>query len=312
MLDIIRKKASAWGVKIIFGIIIVVFVFFFGYNRMSQKSGGGKGAVARVNGTTINRPEYNLAYESAYKMYQNIFKGSENGLPEGVEKSVRATAVNQLIEQAVVKSLGKQLNLTPTDNELIDAIRNSPVAKDESGKFDPYLYKQRFLPYFAQKYNLDYEALVSDDIIVEKVGNLFKLAGNAESPKSFYEIEKTKWTFDVTAFDSEETAKSGKGGSTNKYGPLTIRERDQLFSSGDADITVWKSVFSGSKEPLHLGDKWYVVKTTKVEKPKEEEWQKEKDDYKKMLSSRTERETYAAWIGSSVKKAKVTKYIEEE
>lgn len=316
MLDIIRKKASAWGVKIIFGIIIVVFVFFFGYSRMSKDKGGGKYVVASVNGVAITRPEFQMAYDNVYKMYQNIFKVQDGGnLPEGIEKSVRNSAVNQLVQQSAIRQLGDKIGLQPTSFELADTIKRSPAAANEKGEFDPILYKQRFRPYFAQKYNMDYEDAVKQDMTVQRVNDIFRLAKDAPDARELYNVEKTKFTFNVQEFAAEADAKANKKGKAVKTEPAAIRERSTVIP-GDIDIALWEKIFSllpntGLSEPVKAGDKWFTVKLVKVSKPSDVEWEKEKQDFEAALTDRTGKEIFQTWISAYLKDAKIKTFIEQ-
>lgn len=308
MLDIIRKKASAWGIKIIFGIIIVVFVFFFGYNRISQRYKTGKGGIAaKVNGTVITMPEYQLAYQSTSDMYKKIFKSADGEtLPDGVEQSIRSTTINKLIQEEIVHELGKKLDTKPTKEELADAIKNSPVAKDEAGQFDPFLYKQRFLPYFFQKYNIEYESLVSGDLMIQKVNDLFDSAAKDPLAKGLYNLEKTKWTFEVAE----------KGGKPKKVGPISISERGQLFE-GQPELADYQKVFGlrnpkdSVKDPIKVGDKEYSVKLVKLEEPTNDTWLKEKEGYIKSLNNKQRQEFFQTWVSALQKNAKTQIYIEQ-
>ncbi|PIR17579.1 MAG: hypothetical protein COV46_03680 [Deltaproteobacteria bacterium CG11_big_fil_rev_8_21_14_0_20_49_13] len=319
MLDIIRKKSADWGVKVIFGIIIIVFVFFFGYSRMSQRDKGARGGtvVARVNGEIITRPKFQLAYDNTYKMYQNIFKGKEGEpLPEGIQKSVTATTINQLIQQSIVDQLGNKIGVGPTDMELAEAIKNSPAAKDENGQFDPYMYKRRFLPYFSQKYNMDYENLLKEEIIIQNVQSVFKTEEKAPFAKPLFDMSNTKWTFDVTEFDNEDLAKAGKQGKTKKVGPVSISERSQIIPS-DIDVEVWDKIFTLRTEkgapaaPVQAGEKWYVVRPLKIDLPQEAQWQKDGETFQKTVATQNGQEFFQLWISSLMKDAKIHRYIEE-
>ncbi|HCU69852.1 MAG TPA: peptidylprolyl isomerase, partial [Desulfomicrobium sp.] len=55
MLDILRKGAQSWGIKILFGIIIAVFVLAFGMNRMQNDTAT---VVATVNDAPIHFQHY--------------------------------------------------------------------------------------------------------------------------------------------------------------------------------------------------------------------------------------------------------------
>lgn len=306
MLDIIREKAGAWTVKIIFGIIIIVFVFFFGYNRIAQRMQGARGGtvVARVNGVAITRPEYQFAYENTLKMYQNVFKGKDENepLPEGVLNSVKSTALNQLIQQTLIKHLGEKIGLTPTPVEIADAIRNSPVAKGEDGQFDQLMYKQRFLPYFTQKFNINFEDMVAGDLMVQNVQSVFTSGGKGPNGRALYDMEKTKWTFEVT--DGKEKPR--------KVGPINLAGRGQIFAT-EADPKIYTDVFgmkAGETKQIKMGDKEYKVSLIKIEKPSDADWTKEGTDYTNSLNIKAEQEMFQAFMGAMQKDAKIKRYID--
>lgn len=310
MLDIIRKKAASLVVKIIFGAIIIFFTFYFGYNRMSSKY-GGKNIVAEVNGAHVTRPEYQLAYENQYKMYQQIFQGQKELSPE-IEKSVRMNTVNQLIRQKVIEKIGISMGLKPTAVELADNIKTSDVAKGDNGKFDPYLYKYRILPYYAQTFNIDYEYLVENDLLTGKTMDIFVLGNKTPAAEPFYYIEKSSWNFEVSEFDNEVDAKSRKNGRKNKYGDITIGNAAQLFQ-GEAPIEAYSMVLSLAKgetlkEPIQVNDKWYIIKAVDVKKPAG--FEKEKDEFAKRLSQGHGQEMFQEWVQSVLSSSKTKTFIE--
>jgi len=317
MLDIIRKKASAWVTKIIFAVIIIVFIFFFGYSRMASRvRGASGGVVASVNGHNITGPEFQLAYDNTYQMYKNIFKTPDGALPEGVEKSITSSALNQLIQQAVVKNFGKKLGMTPTDEEIAKIIQKSPVATDETGKFDEFMYKKRFLPYFSQKYGIDYEYLVAGDVLLSNVKNVFGSAAKAPFARENYNQDNTKWTFSITEFDNEQDAKNGKNGKEKKVGPVSIAERSQVFPS-TADISVWQKVFTfdsnnpSLKEPVNAEGKWYKVKIAKIDLSSNDQWNKDRESFVKNSEINNERNMFQLWVSTLLKKAKIKTFIKE-
>ena len=73
MLDIIRNRAQSWGVKIIFGIIILVFVFW----GMGSFTSNNPDIIMRVNGKIINRQ----AYGEELKRYAQAVKARMPNLP---------------------------------------------------------------------------------------------------------------------------------------------------------------------------------------------------------------------------------------
>ena len=58
MLDLIRANAQSWGVKIAFGIIILVFVFW----GVGGLTGGASTVILTVNGEPITIQEFQRKY----------------------------------------------------------------------------------------------------------------------------------------------------------------------------------------------------------------------------------------------------------
>ena len=63
LLSLMRKHAKSWIIKILIAMIIMVFIFFFGYSYISNE--GEK--VAEVNGEAISYVEYQNAYRELLK-----------------------------------------------------------------------------------------------------------------------------------------------------------------------------------------------------------------------------------------------------
>lgn len=316
MLDIMRKKAAAWVTKLIFAVIIIVFIFFFGYSRMASRYKDGGSIVATVNGQNISKAQFQIAYENTLQMYKNIFKTGDGQLPEGVEKSVVTATVNQLVQQQVIENYGDKIGLEPTELELAEAIKSSSVARDENGQFDEFMYKKRFLPYFAQKYGMDYEYLVKGDLLLQNVQDVFRSAGKAPFAREEYNKNNTKWTFEVSEFDNEAAAKGNANGKAKKVGPINIAERSQLFPATSSE-EAWHKVFTlntGSaalNDPIKAGDKWYRVKIAKIDLPTEASWQKDAESFIATQSTAAERDLFQTWVSNLLKKAKVKTHIQQ-
>ena len=62
MLERLRQNAGSLGIKIAFGIIILVFVFSFGMGSFSDRK---EPVVAYVGGEAISAHEFQKAYEDA-------------------------------------------------------------------------------------------------------------------------------------------------------------------------------------------------------------------------------------------------------
>ncbi|HNT56453.1 MAG TPA: SurA N-terminal domain-containing protein, partial [Syntrophales bacterium] len=72
MLTFMRKHAKNWMMKAVLGIIIVVFVFYFG----SLQSGRQAEVVAMVGDRAITYNDYRQAYDNLLNYYREQFQGA--------------------------------------------------------------------------------------------------------------------------------------------------------------------------------------------------------------------------------------------
>lgn len=133
MLDGIRANAQSWGVKIAFGLIIVVFVFW-GIGSYS----GPKGLVASVNGKNITEAEFQRAYT---EMTENIRRSVPDLTPEMMESfNVEQRVLNSLVQEKLIECEAERAGLTVSLYELRALIEQLPYFQKD-GKFDPETYK---------------------------------------------------------------------------------------------------------------------------------------------------------------------------
>ena len=71
MLSLMRDKAQSWIIKILFGIIIIVFVGFYGF---SSNKDTVKEPVVTVGEKKISMKEFQGAYKNMLQFYTNIYK----------------------------------------------------------------------------------------------------------------------------------------------------------------------------------------------------------------------------------------------
>ena len=137
MLDFIRKKKRSWIITILLGLIIVVFVAFYGG---SQQPTGVAAYVAEVNGESISQREFIMQYQRAVERYREMFKGSLT--PELLKNlNIKNSLLEELIETRLVLQEARRLGLTATDEELMNAITQVPEFQ-VNGRFNKERYIQ--------------------------------------------------------------------------------------------------------------------------------------------------------------------------
>ena len=134
MLDLMRKKAGSFLIKLILGAIVIVFVFW-GVGSYSEKR---RLRVAIVDGEAISIMEYNEAYNQIMERLKQQFGSNLN---DDLLKmmNVKQQALNQIIDKRVLFHEADRLNFNVDSQELADTIRNIPAFQD-NGVFNQRLY----------------------------------------------------------------------------------------------------------------------------------------------------------------------------
>ena len=137
MLDVLRKRKRSWIITLLLGLIIVVFIAFYGGNQFSDPA---LQDVAAVNGEVITQREFVLHYQRALEKYRELLKGS---LTPELEKSLnlKASLLEELIEKRLVLQEARHLGLAVNDDDLMMAIAQVPDFQ-VNGRFNKERYLQ--------------------------------------------------------------------------------------------------------------------------------------------------------------------------
>ncbi|MPZ76679.1 MAG: hypothetical protein GEU77_09140 [Deltaproteobacteria bacterium] len=137
MLNFLRKKKRSWIITILLGLIIIVFVAFYGG---SQQPMGSAANLAEVNGETISQRDFMVQYQRALERYREMFKVSLT--PELVKTlNIKGTLLEELIEARLMLQEARRLGLTATDDELMNFIGRTPEFH-VNGRFNKERYLQ--------------------------------------------------------------------------------------------------------------------------------------------------------------------------
>ena len=137
MLDFLRKKKRSWIITILLGLIIVVFIAFYGG---SQQPTGVASHVAEINGESISQREFIVHYQRAVERYREMFKGSFT--PELLKNlNIKQSLLEEMIEARLVLQEARRLGLSATDEELMNAIAQVPEFH-VNGRFNKERYIQ--------------------------------------------------------------------------------------------------------------------------------------------------------------------------
>ena len=168
MLKIMRKNAGSWLIKVIFSIIVIVFIFWgVGSFRESRAD-----RVAVVNGEAISLQSYQTAYDSAV---ENLKRQYGDKLNQDMIKmfQIPRRVIDSLITQQLMLQEAEKLKISVSDRELADAIQSISAFQD-SGVFN----KQRY-NYLLSQNKLTPETFESSQrqsMIINKL-NTFVISG---------------------------------------------------------------------------------------------------------------------------------------
>ncbi len=138
MLDIIRRNSQSWFVKLVFGIIIIVFVFW-GIQAMNSSPNT---VVATVGKEDISLNAYQRTAEEMIDRYHAQY-------PNLTSADMRAMGVypqvldGMMVESAVMQE-AKGMGLFVTPQSLRAVLAQMPQYLGTNGKFDQNLYNKTF------------------------------------------------------------------------------------------------------------------------------------------------------------------------
>ncbi len=135
MLQMMRDNAGSWIIKILLGVIVLVFIFLgLGPDRNS-----GNNIVAEVNKTVISWDDYRNAYNDLVAEYRRQLGG--NLTEEMITMfRLRDQALDGLITSELMIQEADRLKLQVTDEELSAAVVELPYFKKD-GVFDASFYE---------------------------------------------------------------------------------------------------------------------------------------------------------------------------
>lgn len=143
MLDKFRDNTRSIGTYIIFGVLIVVFVAFFGPGSQGCQGLGGGGGMAtyaaKVNGEEISLREFETAYGTMINNYAQQLGGNFDER-QAEQLGLKGTVLEGLVTNKLILEAAVQSGLSVSDEEVASAIRDIPVFQRD-GHFDFPTYK---------------------------------------------------------------------------------------------------------------------------------------------------------------------------
>lgn len=136
MLRLMRKHARSWGMILMLGIIVIVFIFYFGYSSEQ----GQANTMATLDGKVISHRDYQQEYDNLLDYYRNQL--GRNFSEEIIKLlNLKEQAFDKLLGQAIILAKAKELSLQVDDEELKNSIMAHP-AFQRDGSFNQRVYEE--------------------------------------------------------------------------------------------------------------------------------------------------------------------------
>lgn len=176
MLDKLRDSSRSFGSYLIFGVIILVFVIYFGPGGQSCgdiNAGARASWAAKVNGEEIPFRDFRLEYDALYRQYQAQM-GDAFDAQLAQQMGIRTSAIDRLVTRRLLVAEAKRMGIAVTDEEVAEAIRDEP-AFQKNGHFDFETYRAALRNWQGIS-PAKFEDKVRDDLLVNKIVSQLRLS----------------------------------------------------------------------------------------------------------------------------------------
>ena len=197
-ITLMRRHTKGILVKVLVGLIAVVFVFW-GVYAIREKPGS---KIAYVNGDLITGLEYDAKYREILDALQKQYKEYWN---DSLIKAfqIKQRALNSLIEKRLISQESNRIGLGVTDDEVANAIFTYP-AFQVNGKFDERRY--RTLLNYNRMEPADFESSIKLELLGKKIQNFIKCFFPTTDMEimNYYSYQKEKVNIGFVSFNPRD------------------------------------------------------------------------------------------------------------
>src|SRR5216110_3271246 len=133
MLDVMRSNAKSSLIALIFGAIIVTFIFSFGRGSSGFRTRTPETWAARVNGDLVTASDFAQAYSSRFRQMSQM-RGGKYTTEQAKQDSLKKETLKGLVDQELIAQQAEDLGIVVTDTEVADSIAKSQQFQQD-GKF---------------------------------------------------------------------------------------------------------------------------------------------------------------------------------
>jgi peptidyl-prolyl cis-trans isomerase D len=204
VLDLMRRHAKSWLIKVALGGVIIVFIFWYGWSGPIEED---RNEVAKVNDQVISYDQFNTVYSSEMEKLRLRFK---DGIPEGLldKMDMKQEVLKRLINRVLLLQTARSLGFTVTNEDLVEDIASFPYFQ-RNGVFDDQMYHAylRGIKLTASTY----ETLRKEELLEARLAGLLTdgVKTDPQEIKSFWHFQNDKLVLAVAVIKTDQ-ASSGE------------------------------------------------------------------------------------------------------
>ncbi len=246
MLSFLRRNARSWLMYLILGIIIFVFVLYFGSSRASRTAK----AIAVVDGRIISEAEFHDQYEKLLDMARLRY-GSKLTPEVLKEMGLKKIAYDTLLNREVIISKAADLKVRVSDDELRKSIMSIPALQTD-GVFDERKYQQ--LLRYNRTSAEDFEKMQKINLTATKIENLIREGIKASDKEVFdvYAMQNQKINLSFVQIAGADIKK--KIIPTEAELETYLKNNSKLFRQPEQVKIKYLSFAAGNFAPADTGD----------------------------------------------------------
>ncbi|MBW2147679.1 MAG: SurA N-terminal domain-containing protein, partial [Deltaproteobacteria bacterium] len=272
MLDIMRRKAQSWMIKVLLGLIVVVFAFW-GVGSIRERQFE---VIAEVGDATISYRVFQQNYEDTLQAYQQQFGPA---LTDEMLKALnlKQRVMDDLIEKALLLQEADRLGIIISEEELEQAILQYPAFQNQ-GVFNQELYLRVLR---ANRMNPgDFEQDMAEQMKISRMQNIIRDAILISDQEIFeqYEYYNEKWNHNFVKFPISPEKVYASGGKKASQEPLITEEELKKYYDDHPDA--FKTPLRRRVLYLHVKDKDFLDRVQVSDREVEDYYEINVDQYK--------------------------------
>jgi len=143
MLDKMRESSRSFGMYLVFGVLILVFIIYFGPGSHGCMGGNGMEGpspwAAKVNGDQIGWKEFEGAYSNTLRSYQQQM-GERFDAKMAEQMGLKKNVLDQLVDRKLLLAQAKKQGIAVADSEVAAKVKEQEFFHKD-GQFDFGTYK---------------------------------------------------------------------------------------------------------------------------------------------------------------------------